>query len=98
MNNDDYFAMLEDQVKVCYSVAEEARTKGLDPLDKVEIPLARSLAEKVVGLISVVYPQVNDERITNRILELEKEFGALDYGVALRIAGEIPKKNFSTLK
>jgi len=94
MNNDDYFAMLEDQVKVCYSVAEEARTKGLDPLDKVEIPLARSLAEKVVGLISVVYPQVNDERITNRILELEKEFGALDYGVAFRIAEEIAKEKF----
>ena len=51
MNTNEYFKELEDKVRVCYSVAEEARAKGLDPLDKVEIPLARSLAEKVVGLI-----------------------------------------------
>ena len=94
MITEDYFRVLEDQVRAVYSVAEEARSKGLDPLDKVEIPLARSLAEKVVGLISVVYPQINDPRITERILELEKEYGALDYGVALRIAEEVAKEKF----
>ena len=94
MNTEEYFAMLEDQVRATYVIAEEARAKGLDPIEKVEIPLARSLAEKVVGLISVVYPQIGDDRITKRILELEKEFGALDYGVALRIAEEIAKEKF----
>ncbi|MBM3246969.1 DNA polymerase II large subunit [Candidatus Pacearchaeota archaeon] len=89
-----YFHELEDQVRACYSIAEEARKKGLDPLNKVEIPLARTLAEKVVGLISVLYPQINDERIVKRILELEKEFGQLDYGVAFRIAEEIAKEKF----
>lgn len=93
-NMEEYFEQLEDQVRVCYAVAEEARKKGLDPLDKVEIPLARTLAEKVVGLISVLYPQINDERIVKRILELEKEFGQLDYGVAFRIAEEIAKEKF----
>ena len=63
-----YFKELEDKVKVCYSIAEAARKKGLDPLSKVEIPLARSLAERVVGLMSVLYPQINDKRIVDRIL------------------------------
>ncbi len=94
MNTEDYFKDLEANVKVCYAVAEEARGKGLDPLNKVEIPLARSLAEKVVGLISVVYPQINDERIVNRILELEKEFGPLDQAVSFRIAEEVAHEKF----
>ncbi len=94
MNINDYFSQLEDQVKVCYSVAEEARAKQLDPLNKVEIPLARSLAEKVVGLISVIYPQINDERIVKRILDLEKEYGQLDPAVSFKIAEEIAKEKF----
>ena len=94
MDIEKYFEELEKNVKECYAVAEEARSKGLDPSDKVEIPFARTLAEKVVGLISVVYPQINDPRIVERILELEKEFGALDYGVAFRIAEEIANEKF----
>ena len=91
---DGYFQEIEDKIKECYVVAEEARSRGLDPLNKVEIPLARTLAEKVVGLISVVYPQVNDERITHRILELEKEYGQLDPAVSFKIAEEIAKEKF----
>jgi len=94
METEQYFQELEDQVRACYSIAEEARAKGLDPLDKVEIPIARSLAEKVVGLISVLYPQVNDERIVKRILELEKEYGSLDPAVSFKIAEEVAKEKF----
>lgn len=94
MNINQYFAELEDKVRVCYTIAEEARAKGLDPMDKVEIPLARSLAERVVGLISVLYPQVNDERIVKRIVELEKEYGQLDPAVSFKIAEEIAKEKF----
>jgi DNA polymerase II large subunit len=94
MNTEEYFIQLEDQVKTVYSVASEARSKKLDPSDKVEIPIARTLAEKVVGLISVIYPQINDPQIVQRILDLEKEFGPLDYGVAFKIAEEIAKENF----
>jgi len=90
----EYFQELEDKVRVCYSIAEEARKKGLDSLDKVEIPIARTLAEKVIGLISVVYPQINDERIIKRILALEKEYGQLDYAVVFKIADEIAKEKF----
>ncbi len=94
MNINEYFKELERKVKICYSVAENARTKNLDPQSKVEIPLAISLAEKVTGLISSVYPQVKDERIVKRILELEKEYGELDPVVALSISEEVAKEKF----
>ena len=54
-------------------MAEQARAKGLDPVDSVEIPLAMNMAEKVVGLISTIYPQVQDSGMAERIIELEKE-------------------------
>ncbi|MDP3992477.1 MAG: DNA polymerase II large subunit [Nanoarchaeota archaeon] len=94
MNTQQYFKDIEKKTKEVYAVAEEARSKGLDPVDKVEIPLARSLAEKVVGLIATVYPQMNDSGIMERIIELEKKFGKLDPAVCLQIAEEIAKQKF----
>ena len=93
-----YFKEIEKQVLQAYAVAEEAKGKGFDPIAKVEIPIAKTLAEKVVGLISSVYPQVNDQRIVKRILELEKEYGALDPSVCLKIAEEIAKERFCKFK
>jgi len=90
----NYFKEIEDRVKVCYSVAQEARERGLDPRTRVEIPIARSLAERVVGLISAIYPQITDTKIVQRIQELEKEHGMLDYTVALKIAEEVAKEIF----
>jgi DNA polymerase II large subunit len=92
-----YFKDLERDVKKIYSIAEEAKKTGLDPVDKVEIPLAMSMAEKVVRLISVVYPQMSGpegERITNRILELEEQYGKLDATIPFKIAEEISKQKF----
>ena len=93
-----YFKEIEDKVKVCYSIAEEARAKGLDPLDKVEIPLATNLAERAAGLISIKYPQLKDKRLIARINELEKEYGFLDPMVCLKIAEEIAKEKFCKFK
>ena len=94
MATQQYFKEIEKQTKEVYVVAEEARKKGLDPVTKVEAPIARSLAEKVVGLISAVYPQMGDSGIVERILELEKENGKLDTMVAFKIAEEIAKQKF----
>ena len=52
--------------------------KDMILLNEVEIPLAMSMAEKVVGLISTIYPQMKGTKIAERILELEKEYGKLD--------------------
>ncbi len=89
-----YFSNLQNKVKVCYSIAEAARARGLDPKNKVEIPLAMTLAEKAIGLISAIYPQLNDKKIINRILQLEKKYGQLDVAVSFKIAEEIAKQKF----
>jgi DNA polymerase II large subunit len=94
MNTQEYFKIIEEETKKVYDIAEKARSKGYDPVNHVEIPLARSLAEKVVGLLSSIYPQMKNSSISNRILELEKEYGKLDPAVCLKIAEEIAKQKF----
>lgn len=97
MKTEKYFEDIVKNVRQEYSVAEEARKKGFDPVGKVEIPLAMSLAEKAVGLISTVYPQMGDEigkKISNRILDLEKQYGQLDIAVSFKIAEEVAKEKF----
>ena len=59
----DYFNKLNEEVKKCYKVAEGARKKGLDPIDKVEVFWAKDMAERVVGLISIVAPQISGKGI-----------------------------------
>jgi DNA polymerase II large subunit len=94
MNTQQYFLDLEKNVQKIYDVATEARAKNLDPVNKVEIPLARSLAEKVVGLISTIYPQMEGSGIAPRIIELEKEYGKLNMAVSFKIAEEVAKQKF----
>lgn len=94
MNTQTYFKKFREDVDKVYTVAEEARKKGFDPVDKVEIPLAMSMAEKVVGLISTIYPQMEESGIAKRILELEKEYGKLDPAVCVQIAEEVAKQKF----
>jgi len=91
---DSYFKELEDCVKKEYEIANTARSKGLDPVSKVEIPLATSMAEKCVGLISTVYEQLPIAEITKRMLELEAEYGQLDTTVSFVIAREIAEEKF----
>jgi len=94
MNTQQYFKTIENGVKEVYSLAELARSRGLDPVDRVEIPLAMSMAEKVVGLISTIYPQMEGSGIAKRILELEKEYGKLDPAVTIQISEEVAKQKF----
>jgi len=78
VESENYFKELGKDIQRNYKIAEEARSKGYDPADKVEVPLALSMAAKVVRLIATKYPQLDREDIINRILELEKKYGALD--------------------
>jgi len=89
-----YFKDLKDTVDVIYSLAEKARLKGLDPINEVEIPLAMTMAEKVVGLISTIYPQMKSSGIAKRITSLEKKYGKLDPTVVFKIAEEVAKQKF----
>jgi DNA polymerase II large subunit len=94
MNINNYFAEMRKKVDESYAVANAARARGLDPADKVEIPLAANLAEKCVGLISTIYPQMQEAGISERIVELEKQYGALDMAVSFKIAEEVAHEKF----
>ncbi len=99
MNVEQYFSRIQEEVDRYYGVAKEARQRGIDPVSDVEVPQAASLAEKVVGLISAVYPQIGaDKRVVKRILELEEKYGSLDPAVALTIAEEIAREKHCKLK
>lgn len=88
----EYFEEIEKKVREGYEIAEKARKKNIDPVNNVEVPIAKSLAERTVGLLSLMYPQIGDEKIIKRILEVEKEHGQLDPAVALIMAEEIAKE------
>ncbi len=98
MSIEEHFKVISRDVKKMYGVAEAARKVGIDPVQKVETPIAISLAEKAIGLISVIYPQLQDERIVKRIIELEKQYGQLTMSVCLGIAEDLAKEKFCKFK
>ncbi len=93
-----YFGQIEKQLKKEYEAAEEARKKGFDPEDKVDIPLAKNMAERVEGLISAVAPQIINSGVSDRIQELEQQYKPLAWEVALIIAGEVAEEKFCKFK
>lgn len=90
----EYLNLIQSKSEEVYKMANEARSRGLDPVDNVEIPIALSMAEKVVGLISTVYPQLMGSGVVERILELEEQYGKLDPTVIFKIAEEISEQKF----
>ncbi len=94
----DYFDRIKSEVDHNYEIANKVRKKGHDPEEKVDIPLAKNMAERVTGLISIAAPQLLEEeinkKVTSRIQELEKEYSLLDWRVALKIAEEVAKEKF----
>ncbi len=94
MNTEEYFKDLRKEIDKNYEVAGKARVLGFDPVDEVEVPLALTMAAKVVRLIATVYPQLDNEDIINRILDLEKKYGALDNTVSFTIAREIAEEKY----
>jgi len=94
----EYHKIIEKEVNLVYNVASKARAKGFDPVDNVEIPLARNMAERVEGLITSVAPQIKDSGIVERIYELEKLYSKLDWRVAFVIAREVAEEKFCKFK
>jgi DNA polymerase II large subunit len=94
MNTNEYFQHIQTEVEKAYAFAKDAKSIGIDPVADVEVPIAMTLAEKTVGLISTIYPQLQDKRIVDRIIALEQEHGALNIGVAFLIAEEIAREKY----
>ncbi len=95
---EEYFQEIENKLMMAYNVASGARKKGYDPNDYIEMPLARNMAERVYGLISAVAPQIEKEAVVNRIFELEKQYGMLNWRVALQIAEDVAREKFCKFK
>ena len=91
-----YFQALTQEVDSSYLVAQAAREKGLDPETTVPIPLTKNMAERVVGLISVISPQIIGSKVTERIMELEQQYGLLDWRVGFIIAEEVAQQKLYT--
>jgi len=89
-----YFEKIDNEILHTYGAANKARALGYDPETKVDIPIARNMAERVEGLISAVAPQLVGKGVIERIQELEKKYGSLSWEVALIIAAEVAKEKF----
>jgi len=89
-----YFDKLEKETHAAYKIALKARSQGYDPELKPEIVLAKNLAERVIGLISVVAPQIADSGAIKRIAELEQKYGSQDWRVAFKISLEVAQEKF----
>ena len=93
-NEEIYTKQLTKEVERAYTLAAAARQKGYDPEETVNIPLAKNLAERVEGLVSVAAPQILNSRLPARIKELESLYGKLDWRVALKVALETTQQQF----
>ncbi len=93
-----YFETLKKASMAMVAIGKRARAAGFDPSDDVEIKLAENMAERVEGLISVLAPQIVGTGVVQRIIELERQFGALDWRVALKIAEEVAAQKFCTFE
>ena len=89
---------LAKSIDSAYKSANLARAKGYDPESTVNIPLAKNMAERVEGLVSVAVPQIMNCGIPKRIKELESAYGKLDWRVALTIALETAQQKFCRLE
>ena len=94
----EYFEEMDKNLKTAYKIATAARKLGYDPETKIEIPIAKDMAERVEGIISTAAPHIIGKGIPERIRELEKKYGILDWRVSLLISEEVAKEKFCTFK
>jgi len=94
----EYFDNIQQKVDICYNLADPARKLGYDPEERVDVRLAKNMAERVEGLMSSVAPGLAGTSFTKRIMELEKTYSPLDWRVALKIAEEVAQEKFCKFK
>ncbi len=90
----EYFEMIRKECERAYEIANRARAKGFDPEDRVAIPVAEDLAARVEGLVSIIFPQLFDSGLKERIRELEKEYHKNDERVAFVAGKEVALGKF----
>jgi DNA polymerase II large subunit len=85
-----YFTVLKNELQRAYAIASEARRKGFDPTDDIEVKIAKDVAARVEGI-------VGPPGVTEVIRDLEKSGMAREdiaFEVARKIAlGELMRGN-----
>nr|MBI4156669.1 DNA polymerase II large subunit [Candidatus Woesearchaeota archaeon] len=94
MEIEKYFQDIENKLNLAFSSAIKARSFGHDPVDYVEIPVAKNIAERIEGLISVIYPNIKNKGLSERIIELEKQYGAQNWRISFIISLEVANEKF----
>lgn len=89
-----YFESFRKDTFDAYTIAQRARKQGYDPEEEVSVAIAKTLAERVIGLISVIVPKIRDAGVETRIEELERQYGVLDWRVSFEIALEVAQQKF----
>jgi len=87
---ENYFVSIQNQVDHCYSIAEKARSKGLDPEKYVECPQAKDLAGRVEKL-------VGPEGIAEAIRNLKK-IGLNDDEIVFKVVTDILDKKVGNIE
>ncbi|RME79240.1 MAG: DNA polymerase II large subunit [Methanobacteriota archaeon] len=80
---EDYFERMRKELERAYAYAEEARKKGYDPKEEVEIRITRDVASRVEGLLEI-------EGIADAIRNMEKA-GLNREKIAFEITKEIAR-------
>ena len=88
-----HFFLCKEQENI-YSISKLCKKQGFDPKLDVEMPIAKDVAERVEGLISVEIPEILGCGVAEEISELEKKYNKQDWRVAFEIAYQIACNKF----
>ncbi|MFW9936290.1 MAG: DNA polymerase II large subunit [Candidatus Thorarchaeota archaeon] len=87
---EQYFSKIQKMVDDCYNIAEEARSKGMDPELFVESPQAKDLAGRVEKL-------VGPEGVAEIIRDLKRK-GKSDDEIVFQVVSDILDKKIGDIK
>ena len=90
----NYFSFLDNYIEKAYSTAKKARMLNKDPEPHIDIPVAKDLAARVEGLVSIIHPNLMNSGLAKGIRILEKQYSKNDERVALKISEQTANNNF----
>ena len=66
ISEEEYHTLIGEKVRECYVIAEAARSKGMDVTDRIEIPLANDMADRIGELLNLrdISQEIRDLSLT----------------------------------
>jgi len=75
-DDEAYFERIEDRLDEAFDRAERARSRGADPTEEVEIPVARDMADRVENILGI-------DGVAERVRELDGQMSREEAALAL---------------